>query len=81
MVETPNRVTTTKTRVMARNQQMIRLDAEVADDISSELEEAIWKKILDYFELIISTHYFIKLYFVAAYKYLHLNLMFFHTQV
>ena len=50
MVETPNRVTTTKTRVMARNQQMIRLDAEVADDISSELEEAIWKNILDYFE-------------------------------
>lgn len=50
MVETPNRVTTTKTRVMARNQQMIRLDAEVADDLSSELEEAVWKKILDYFE-------------------------------
>ena len=50
MVETPNRVTTTKTRVMARNQQMIRLDAEVADDISSELEEAVWQKVLDYFE-------------------------------
>jgi len=50
MVETPNRITTTKTRVMARNQQMIRLDAEVADDISSELEEAVWNKILDYFE-------------------------------
>jgi len=50
MVETPNRVTTTKTRVMARNQQMIRLDAEVADDLSLELEEAVWKKILDYFE-------------------------------
>jgi rfaE bifunctional protein kinase chain/domain len=50
MVETPNRVTTNKTRVMARNQQMIRLDAEVADDLSLELEEAVWKKILDYFE-------------------------------
>ena len=50
MVETPNRVTTTKTRVMARNQQMIRLDAEVADDLSSELEEAVWQKVLDYFE-------------------------------
>ena len=50
MVETPNRVTTTKTRVMARNQQMIRLDAEVADDLSSELGEAVWQKVLDYFE-------------------------------
>jgi rfaE bifunctional protein kinase chain/domain len=41
LVETPDRVTTNKTRVMARNQQMMRLDTEVSHDISAELEEAV----------------------------------------
>ncbi len=50
LVETPDRVTTNKTRVMARNQQMMRLDTEVSHDISAELEEAVWKKVQAYFD-------------------------------
>lgn len=50
LVETSDRVTTNKTRVMARNQQMMRLDTEVSHDLSPALEEAVWEKIVAYFE-------------------------------
>jgi rfaE bifunctional protein kinase chain/domain len=36
LVECPDRPTTTKTRVMARNQQVVRYDREVADDLPDD---------------------------------------------
>lgn len=41
IVRTAERITTNKTRVIGRNQQMMRLDAEVTSDISKENEQAI----------------------------------------
>jgi rfaE bifunctional protein kinase chain/domain len=39
-----SRITTNKTRVMSRNQQMMRLDAEITTPISSEIEKALLQK-------------------------------------
>ena len=39
-----SRITTHKTRVMSRNQQMMRLDAEITTPISSEIEKALLQK-------------------------------------
>ncbi len=38
LMRSPRRITTTKTRVMSRNQQMLRLDAEINDDIDTQDE-------------------------------------------
>ncbi len=38
LMRTSRRITTTKTRVMSRNQQMLRLDAEINDDIDTQDE-------------------------------------------
>jgi rfaE bifunctional protein kinase chain/domain len=35
----PSRITTNKTRVISRNQQMMRLDAEITDDLKAEEEQ------------------------------------------
>ncbi len=43
-----DRITTNKTRIISRNQQMLRLDAEVITDLNSDEERAILKKINDY---------------------------------
>lgn len=43
-----DRITTNKTRIISRNQQMMRLDAEVITDLNSDEERAILKKIKDY---------------------------------
>lgn len=43
------RITTNKTRVMSRNQQMMRLDAEMTSDIDTSLEDALLQKINNYF--------------------------------
>src|SRR6476659_3571299 len=40
LLTTDKRITTNKTRVMSRNQQMMRLDAEVVNDLEPELETA-----------------------------------------
>ncbi len=37
VIKTPGRPTTNKTRIMSRNQQMMRLDTEVTDNINDEL--------------------------------------------
>jgi rfaE bifunctional protein kinase chain/domain len=49
MISTDQRITTNKTRIMSRNQQMMRLDAEMTADISSNLEEALLQKVKDFF--------------------------------
>lgn len=41
IIKGADRITTNKIRVMSRSQQMIRLDAEVTDDILAEDEEAL----------------------------------------
>lgn len=41
VISSTKRITTNKVRVMGRNQQMMRLDAEVTSDINSELEQQI----------------------------------------
>jgi len=41
IIKSSSRITTNKTRIMSRNQQMMRLDAEVTADISEEDENAM----------------------------------------
>jgi rfaE bifunctional protein kinase chain/domain len=41
IVKHPTRNTTSKTRIIARNQQMVRVDKEVTENISSTLESAL----------------------------------------
>ncbi|TNE54185.1 MAG: D-glycero-beta-D-manno-heptose-7-phosphate kinase [Bacteroidetes bacterium] len=45
IIDSPNRKTTIKTRVLADHQQLIRIDSEQCDDISSELTGQLIKKI------------------------------------
>ncbi len=45
MVKTASRVTTSKTRIISRNQQMMRLDEEVTDDLAERDERALLEKI------------------------------------
>ena len=51
LVRSSKRITTNKTRVMSRNQQMMRLDSEITSDISTG--EA--KEMLDYFKHYVQT--------------------------
>ena len=48
MIKTPDRITTSKTRIISRNQQMMRLDAEVTGDLDSHNEKALLKKVQVY---------------------------------
>ncbi|HUE97142.1 MAG TPA: bifunctional ADP-heptose synthase [Longimicrobiaceae bacterium] len=45
LVDTPGRPTTTKTRVMARKQQVVRYDREVEDDLPAEAGERLCDRI------------------------------------
>lgn len=49
VITSGQRVTTTKTRVMSRNQQMMRLDAETTADIDKASEDLLLQKIKEYF--------------------------------
>lgn len=49
LLTTDKRITTNKTRVMSRNQQMMRLDAEVINDLEPELETALLARVQEYF--------------------------------
>lgn len=44
VVESNQRITTNKTRIICRNQQMLRLDAEIVDDINETLEAELLQK-------------------------------------
>lgn len=45
IIQSKKRITTNKTRIIARNQQMIRLDAEIIDDINVDEEKELLNKI------------------------------------
>lgn len=48
IIQTPNRVTTCKTRVISRNQQMLRLDEETTEDLAPAEEALLLQKITAY---------------------------------
>ena len=48
LLRTTERITTNKTRVISRNQQMMRLDAEITDDINGIEETELLEKISNY---------------------------------
>jgi D-glycero-beta-D-manno-heptose-7-phosphate kinase len=50
LVSREERKTTNKIRIMCRNQQMMRLDAETTDDLPTETEEALITRFNDYLE-------------------------------
>lgn len=45
LIQTKERITTNKTRIISRNQHMMRLDAETIQDITSQLEEQLLAKV------------------------------------
>lgn len=49
LVVTDKRVTTNKTRIMSRNQQMMRLDAEMTSDIDTATEEELLQQVKTFF--------------------------------
>ena len=49
VIVSDKRITTNKTRVMSRNQQMMRLDAEITTDIDTASEDQLLQKVKDYF--------------------------------
>lgn len=49
IIGSDKRLTTNKTRIMSRNQQMMRLDAEITADIDRELENLLLEKVKDHF--------------------------------
>ena len=49
IITSDKRITTNKTRVMSRNQQMMRLDAEIVTDIDKVLEDALIENVEKYF--------------------------------
>ena len=51
VISSDKRITTNKTRVMSRNQQMMRLDAEITTDIDTASEEQLLQSVNDYFTL------------------------------
>ncbi len=48
LVKSTERITTSKTRIISRNQQMMRLDAEVINDLNGEEETALLSNIQGY---------------------------------
>jgi len=52
LIKSSSRVTTNKTRIISRNQQMLRLDSEITTDIDKKNEEAL----LDQVRSFIQTH-------------------------
>jgi rfaE bifunctional protein kinase chain/domain len=48
LIKSIDRITTNKTRIISRNQQMMRLDAEITHDLSLKEEEALLEKVQEY---------------------------------
>jgi rfaE bifunctional protein kinase chain/domain len=48
LVKSADRITTNKTRIISRNQQMMRLDAEVTNDLNSKEEKNLLEKVQAY---------------------------------
>ncbi len=51
VIQNDKRITTNKTRIMSRNQQMLRLDSEITDDISEDDETRLLKSFSSYINL------------------------------
>ncbi|HJV18763.1 MAG TPA: PfkB family carbohydrate kinase [Sediminibacterium sp.] len=50
IISSPERITTNKVRIMSRNQQMMRLDAEITTDIEGALEQELIDAVSSYIE-------------------------------
>lgn len=50
LVKSAKRITTNKTRIISRNQQMMRLDAEITTDLDKEAEDALLKHLSAFIE-------------------------------
>ncbi|HKC36979.1 MAG TPA: PfkB family carbohydrate kinase [Chitinophagaceae bacterium] len=50
LIKSTRRTTTNKTRIISRNQQMLRFDAEVTDDLNKDEETALLKQISNFIE-------------------------------
>lgn len=50
IIQDPERITTNKTRIMARNQQVMRLDKEISRDLSAETQQHLLQELSRYFE-------------------------------
>lgn len=50
LLQSAARITTNKSRIISRNQQMMRLDAEITSDLSSTDEDQLLSKVKDYIE-------------------------------
>ncbi len=50
IINSSNRITTNKTRIISRNQQMMRLDAEISTDIDEKIEEQLLINIRKYID-------------------------------
>lgn len=50
LLKSIKRTTTNKTRILSRNQQMLRFDAEITDDLNKEDESALLKQISNFIE-------------------------------
>lgn len=50
LIKSVKRKTTNKTRIISRNQQMLRFDAEITDDLNNEEEAALLKQISNFIE-------------------------------
>jgi rfaE bifunctional protein kinase chain/domain len=50
LIKSVKRKTTNKTRIISRNQQMLRFDAEMTDDLNKEEETALLKQISNFIE-------------------------------
>jgi D-glycero-beta-D-manno-heptose-7-phosphate kinase len=48
LVKSSDRITTSKTRIISRNQQMMRLDAEITHDLDVKEQRALQEKVQDY---------------------------------
>jgi bifunctional ADP-heptose synthase (sugar kinase/adenylyltransferase) len=57
LIKSNDRITTNKIRVISRNQQMMRLDAEIARDLSANDERQLLEKVQDYIAARRSAHY------------------------
>ena len=50
LVKNPARITTNKTRIISRNQQMMRLDAELTNDLDKKDEEALLNRVRSFIQ-------------------------------
>jgi D-glycero-beta-D-manno-heptose-7-phosphate kinase len=48
LIKSSDRITTNKIRIISRNQQMMRLDAEITHDLNSKDEKILLEKVRDY---------------------------------